>query len=300
MELAGAKRRIRQLETELAVSRKVNERDGTPNRVSDRPALRFTRSAEKELRRLDPPIRTRIFKALGRLMEEDQSFEVDPQPVGDLLRAPRARPPAVWRSGLFRPFQDAVEPRHRSSVRPANPESCSRTHSRSCSSAASFAVFGRERHQLRLPLRDRRAILEFPAPSGRIAAQLPRDRRRSAQAAEHVGRGGDFGVLIIGAGTQRCRRPGRTGVASLASGHCQGIQALKFRSPEETFQPHYAPIPPNTDAFAVTAIAPARPRYLWRRLSALRSTNMTSPQRRRQLQAKTKPIYVSATTRPEH
>jgi mRNA interferase RelE/StbE len=44
--------------------------------VSDRPALRFTRSAEKELRRLDPPIRGRIFKALSRLSEEDQSLDV--------------------------------------------------------------------------------------------------------------------------------------------------------------------------------------------------------------------------------
>lgn len=44
--------------------------------MSDRPALRFTRSAEKELRRLDPPIRARIFKALGRLVEGDQSLDV--------------------------------------------------------------------------------------------------------------------------------------------------------------------------------------------------------------------------------
>lgn len=39
-------------------------------------ALRFTRSAEKDLRRLDPPVRTRVFAALERLAAEDRSLDV--------------------------------------------------------------------------------------------------------------------------------------------------------------------------------------------------------------------------------
>jgi len=44
--------------------------------VSRPRALRLTRSAEKELRRLDPPIRTRVFAALDRLAAEDRSLDV--------------------------------------------------------------------------------------------------------------------------------------------------------------------------------------------------------------------------------
>jgi mRNA interferase RelE/StbE len=44
--------------------------------VSDRRALRFTRSAEKELRRLDPQIRTRVLGALERLAADDRSLDV--------------------------------------------------------------------------------------------------------------------------------------------------------------------------------------------------------------------------------
>jgi len=42
--------------------------------VSDRRSLRFTRSAEKELRRLDPPIRSRVLSALDRLAADDRSL----------------------------------------------------------------------------------------------------------------------------------------------------------------------------------------------------------------------------------
>lgn len=38
--------------------------------------LRFTRSAEKDLRRLDPPIRARVFVALERLADDDRSLDV--------------------------------------------------------------------------------------------------------------------------------------------------------------------------------------------------------------------------------
>lgn len=44
--------------------------------MSDGRALRFTRTAEKELRRLDPPIRMRVFGALERLSVDDRSLDV--------------------------------------------------------------------------------------------------------------------------------------------------------------------------------------------------------------------------------
>jgi mRNA interferase RelE/StbE len=44
--------------------------------VSDRPALRFTRSAQKDLRRLDPPVRTRVLTSIDSLIEEDRSLDV--------------------------------------------------------------------------------------------------------------------------------------------------------------------------------------------------------------------------------
>jgi mRNA interferase RelE/StbE len=44
--------------------------------VSGERALRFTRTAEKELRRLDPPIRARVLGALDRLSADDRSLDV--------------------------------------------------------------------------------------------------------------------------------------------------------------------------------------------------------------------------------
>jgi mRNA interferase RelE/StbE len=44
--------------------------------VSGGRALRFTRTAEKELRRLDPPIRARVLGALDRLSADDRSLDV--------------------------------------------------------------------------------------------------------------------------------------------------------------------------------------------------------------------------------
>jgi mRNA interferase RelE/StbE len=44
--------------------------------VSDERSLRFTRTAEKELRRLDPPIRLRVMAALDRLGADDRSLDV--------------------------------------------------------------------------------------------------------------------------------------------------------------------------------------------------------------------------------
>lgn len=39
-------------------------------------SLRFTRTAEKDLRRLDPPIRKRVLGGLDRLLAEDRSLDV--------------------------------------------------------------------------------------------------------------------------------------------------------------------------------------------------------------------------------
>ena len=39
-------------------------------------ALRFTRSAEKDLLRLDPPIRKRVLGGLDRLLADDRSLDV--------------------------------------------------------------------------------------------------------------------------------------------------------------------------------------------------------------------------------
>lgn len=44
--------------------------------MSGKRALRFTRTAEKELRRLDPPIRARVTGALDRLGAGDRSLDV--------------------------------------------------------------------------------------------------------------------------------------------------------------------------------------------------------------------------------
>jgi len=44
--------------------------------VSAGRSLRFTRSAEKDLRRLDPPIRRRVLGGLDRLLAEDRSLDV--------------------------------------------------------------------------------------------------------------------------------------------------------------------------------------------------------------------------------
>jgi mRNA interferase RelE/StbE len=44
--------------------------------VSGERSLRLTRSAEKDLRRLDPPVRKRVLSGLDRLVAEDRSLDV--------------------------------------------------------------------------------------------------------------------------------------------------------------------------------------------------------------------------------
>lgn len=44
--------------------------------MSDGRSLRLARSAEKDLRRLDPPVRKRVLDGLDRLVAEDRSLDV--------------------------------------------------------------------------------------------------------------------------------------------------------------------------------------------------------------------------------
>jgi hypothetical protein len=107
--------------------------------------------------------------------------EVQPQPVGDLLRAPRPGPPAV----LTRPVP-AASPLHgwpgdRHAVRRLDPASQPILH------IPPQHRVDRQLHRLGaaggpvgMPLRGRRAVVELAAPRGGVAAQLARDRGRRA------------------------------------------------------------------------------------------------------------------------
>ncbi len=111
--------------------------------------------------------------------------KLDLQPVGDLLGAPRRRPPAVLAARLVAALPcPGRGPGHRCTTRPAN-----LTGEPLLNVVAQPLVGGELRrlrapgHQLRLPLRDRSPVLELAATRGRVAAQLPRNcRRRPIQA----------------------------------------------------------------------------------------------------------------------
>ena len=108
--------------------------------------------------------------------------EVDPEPVRDLLRAPRRRPSPVLRCGLLRPFQRGL-PGPATGVPSGgatSPASRSWTYSRSRSLRDQLRGLRAPRAPLGLPLRDRRPVLQLAAPGRRVAAQLARDRRRVA------------------------------------------------------------------------------------------------------------------------
>ena len=106
--------------------------------------------------------------------------EVDSQPVGDLLRAPRCRPPAVLTARLVRDRSTARSPApappSRPGAEPARPAAPARTPASARQPRASRSSDAGP--PLRLPLRDRRPVLELPAAGSRVAAQLPGDRRR--------------------------------------------------------------------------------------------------------------------------
>ena len=108
--------------------------------------------------------------------------EIDLQPVADLLRTPRRRPPSVLAVRLVQAFPRGW-PRSGDdrAVGPADLSGQSLLH------VVAQLVVARKlrclrslRGLLRLPLRDQRSVLLFPAPGRRVAAQLARDRPRVA------------------------------------------------------------------------------------------------------------------------
>ncbi len=106
--------------------------------------------------------------------------EVNLQPVRNLLRAPRSRPPAVLASRLVPALPRCrCRTRHRIPVRSTNLAAEPLLHI-----LAEPVVVGESRglrapgHQLSLPLRDRSTVVQPSTASGRVATQLPRDRRR--------------------------------------------------------------------------------------------------------------------------
>src|SRR6266850_32499 len=115
--------------------------------------------------------------------------EVDLQPGGYLLRAPRARPSAILAVWLVAsPPGRRRRTRHRGPVRPAG-LACEALLNVITQLLVDEELRGLRPacDQLRLPLRNGRAILELPATRGRVAAQLSGDRRRRApQPAGHL------------------------------------------------------------------------------------------------------------------
>ena len=106
--------------------------------------------------------------------------EVDAQPGRDLLRAPRRRPPAVLTARLVAtlPRPDR-RTRHRGPVGPPDLAGEAVLHVLAQSVVGGeLGRLGTTRHQLGLPLRHRRPVLQLAAARGRVAPQLARDRRR--------------------------------------------------------------------------------------------------------------------------
>ena len=131
---------------------------------------------------LQRPAALDVERLIDRLVRDPHRViigEVDAQPVGDLLRAPGARPPAVLTPRLVPPVpRPGRRPRHRGPVRPANLPRQPFLHVLP-QPLVTYELRGLRTpsHHLRLPLRDRRPILQLPAASGRIASQLSGDRR---------------------------------------------------------------------------------------------------------------------------
>ena len=108
--------------------------------------------------------------------------ELELEPLGDLLRAPRAHPPPVLSARLV-----AALPRPRDrpcrgrAVRQAHLAREALLHVLTQPRVGSeLGRLGPPRDQLGLPLRHRRPVLELVAPRRGVAPQLPRDRRRRA------------------------------------------------------------------------------------------------------------------------
>ena len=103
--------------------------------------------------------------------------EVDRQPVRDLLRAPRRRPPPILTPRLVPALPRRIRPGHRRPVGTSDHAGQPVLH------VLAQTLVGDQLRRLRatspalgLPLRDRRPILEPPRPRGRVAPQPTRSR----------------------------------------------------------------------------------------------------------------------------
>ena len=107
--------------------------------------------------------------------------EVDPEPVRDLLRTPRSRPTPVPTAAVATVGPLRIGARHQLTVRPhdhaGGPVLHIPTQRLARSELAHLRPAGAP---LRVPLRGRRPILQAIRASGRVAAQLSRDRRGRA------------------------------------------------------------------------------------------------------------------------
>src|SRR6266540_53575 len=119
---------------------------------------------------------------VDRLMRDPHRLiigEVDPEPIRDLLRTPRPRPAPVLTTAVATTIEAHSRPGHRLAVGSRDragepvlhvrPQRVVRGELRDLRAA---------RAALRVPLRCRRAVGDRVAPRRRVAAQLPRDRRR--------------------------------------------------------------------------------------------------------------------------
>src|SRR5215211_2449591 len=105
--------------------------------------------------------------------------EVDPEPIRDLLRTPRLRPPPIPTATMAATDEAHIRPGHRLAVRLSDDAGKPLLH------VLAQRVVRRElrdlrpaRASLRVPLRRRRPILQPVRARRCVAAQLPRDRRR--------------------------------------------------------------------------------------------------------------------------
>src|SRR6266542_272595 len=106
--------------------------------------------------------------------------EVDPEPICDLLWTPRLRPAPVLTATVPTTGETHSRPRRRLAVWSRDRAGEPLLH------VLAQRVVGGELRDLRaaraplcVPLRGRRAVLQAVRARGRVAAQLPRDRRRS-------------------------------------------------------------------------------------------------------------------------
>jgi hypothetical protein len=107
--------------------------------------------------------------------------EVDRQPVGDLLGAPRPRPTPVLAAAVPSPYPPNRRTPNRRAVRGGHLAGEPVLHVLAqLGVAGKLGWLGPPRLTLGLPLRDRRPVLQLAASRRCVAAQLTRDRRRRA------------------------------------------------------------------------------------------------------------------------